>query len=55
MSIFSSLSVVGTPDRDQEVADRIAITPGLPKNVSFAHYSGFVILNKGTGKNLFVE
>ena len=38
---------------DQQEKDRVHNLPGQPFNVNFAHYSGYVTVNKDSGRALF--
>ncbi|RWR75418.1 serine carboxypeptidase II-2 [Cinnamomum micranthum f. kanehirae] len=38
---------------DQQEKDRVHNLPGQPSNVNFAHYSGYVTVNKDSGRALF--
>eukprot|EP01018_Ginkgo_biloba_P005827 Gb_35188 [translate_table: standard] len=39
--------------RNEQVRDRITQLPGQPRNVNFAHYSGYITVDKEAGRALF--
>lgn len=52
VSCSSSWNGIDYPT-DQQEKDRVHGLPGHPLNVDFAHYSGYVTVNKDSGRALF--
>ncbi|KAJ8423881.1 hypothetical protein Cgig2_001547 [Carnegiea gigantea] len=53
INILGSLLLFCSVSLANQESDRVIHLPGQPENVNFAHYSGYVTVNKSAGRALF--
>ncbi|KAL6540865.1 Serine carboxypeptidase-like 29 [Orobanche minor] len=53
LSLINCSTVFSSDPHNQQQLDRVSNLPGLDFNVSFAHYAGYVTVNKASGRSLF--
>lgn len=53
INILGSLLLFCSVSLANQESDRVIRLPGQPENVNFAHYSGYVTVNKSAGRALF--